>query len=281
MRLRIVLQVLIASVIFGAALAASVPYSSLGGAADDAAAAVRHSLFGPRSLSGAKVVTIALDRRSVNHPRLAATPRALMSPIWAEIAAKAFDHGAEKVALDFILAFDGGDLRVGDETPLRQYDTPFLRLLRSEGRKGRLVIGRSQELLPARRFTATAGASGVAFVEIDADVDGVIRRARTRYATADGELSPTLSGALLGEGAPEEVAITPPAPLTTLPTVSVADVLDCADDAALERLFAGRMVLSGGSLPGEDRFRAPDRYMYDEESAPAGAARRPSRRWRQ
>ncbi|MEO1613484.1 MAG: hypothetical protein AAFU55_14195, partial [Pseudomonadota bacterium] len=125
MRLRIVFQVVAAAVIFGAALAAYLPQNNVGGWADDRASALRAAIWGERSFDDASVVVVALDEASVNDPRLASTPRALMSPIWAEVAQKAFDHGAEKVALDFIIAFDGADLTVGGDTPLSRYDAPF------------------------------------------------------------------------------------------------------------------------------------------------------------
>ncbi|MEL7466382.1 MAG: adenylate/guanylate cyclase domain-containing protein [Pseudomonadota bacterium] len=268
MRLRIVFQVLAAAVLFGAALAAYLPQNTVGGWADDRAAAARALIWGERSFEAASVVVVALDEASVNDPRLAATPRALMSPIWAEIALKALDHGAEAVALDFIIAFDGIDLVVDGETPLRRYDTPFLRMLAKEGRAGRLIIGRSQRLLPGRRFSAAARERGVAFVDIDADPDGVVRRVRARFTTEAGEVAATLSGAILGAEAAVETRITPPAPLTMLPAVNVADLLACDDEAALRSLFAGRAVLVGGALPGEDRFRAPDRYLTESGRTP-------------
>ena len=261
MRKRVILQVVLIAVAFGAALAAWLPFTSLGGAADDAAAALRARMFGARTMENAASVVIALDSRSLRDDSLAATPRALMTPVWAALSEKALGHGADKVALDFIITFDGGDLVVGDEKPLSRYDAPFLRLLRKEGRAGRIIIGRSQLLLPGRRFSALAGKAGVAFVDLAADGDGVVRRVPTRFTTTEGDEAPTLSGALLGEDARRELRITPPAPLTALPSASVIDVLACDDEVALRGLFEGRSVLIGGALPDEDRFRAADRYI--------------------
>ena len=261
MRLRIVLQVVLASIAFGAALAAYVPFTALGGLADDAAAALRVDMFGPRDMSEASVVVVALDERSVDDPMLAGTPRALMSPVWAELAERALGAGAEKVGFDFIMAFDGGDLTVDGERPLARYDAPFLRLLRTEGRAGRVVIGRSQRLLPARRFRAMAGEAGLAFVDVDADADGVARRVASRFATVEGEDARTLFGALTGAPGGSGAAITPPGPLIGLPSISAVDLLACDDPAALRELFEGKIVLVGGTLPGEDRFRTPDRFM--------------------
>ena len=102
MRVRVVLQVVLIAIAFGAALAAWLPFTSLGGAADDAAAARRARMFGARSMEDAASVVIALDSRSLRDERLAATPRALMTPVWAALSEKALAHGADKVALDFI-----------------------------------------------------------------------------------------------------------------------------------------------------------------------------------
>lgn len=270
MRLRVVLQVVAAAVAFGAALAFFLPPNAVGGAADDAAAGWRADIFGARDMGDAEVVVLALDERSVNDPTLATTPRALMTPVWAEIAEKALANGARKIGFDFILAFDGGDLTMAGERPLARYDAPFLQILRKEARAGRVVIGRSQDLLPARRFRAMAREAGVAFLDFDTDGDGVARRIATRFQTSDGKTAFTLSGAILGAEAPPLIPITPPGPLTSLPTASVIDVLGCDDDDALRALFENRIVFVGGALPGEDRFRAPDRLIEAAEAEAPG-----------
>jgi len=260
MRLAVVLPVIAAGALLAGLIAAFAPFTLIDGYADDAAAAARVAVVGSRDMGDAAVAVVLLDQESLARPPLTETPRALMSPIWAALAGKAFAHGADKVALDFILAYDAADLRVGETRPLKSYDAAFLRLLLREGRAGRLVIGRSRELAPARRFAAVAGA-GVAHVDIVSDGDGVTRRMRLGFAEPGGGVAPTLAGALLGAASAEAVPITPPAPLTDLPTARAIDVLTCADAAALGRFFRGRTVLIGAGLPGEDRLRAPDRFM--------------------
>lgn len=261
MRAALTLPVILAAALVAGALSVVAPFTALDGLADDAAAAVRVAMFGEHDMSSAKVVVLTLDERSVAAPPLDAVPRALMSPIWASLTEKALGHGADAVALDFILAFDASNFRVGDAEPLKGYDTRFLKLLRQEGGAGRLWIGRSKDLTPARRFSAVARRGGLAYVDVAADPDGVARRMRSGYTLTDGAIAPTLSGALLGLETAAAVPVTSPAPLTALPSASVIDVLACDDPAALRRLFEGRAVLIGSGLPGEDRLRSPDRFM--------------------
>ncbi|QIE56380.1 CHASE2 domain-containing protein [Pikeienuella piscinae] len=274
MRARPVVAVMLAAMALGGALGAYLPFTALDGAANDAAAATRQALFQPTGLSDAQVALVLLDERSVMSDRLSAMPRALMSPIWSAVAKTALAHGALGVGFDFILAFDSAAFRLGEEAPLARHDDGFLRLLRAEGRAGRLVIGRSGALTPARRFALMAGPKGVAHVDIDTDPDGVVRRVRDAFTTADGATAPTLTGALTGRAAGEEIPITPPGPLSDFPAVGVSALLDCVDakgDAALDAFFGGRVVFVGGALPGEDRFRAADRFMDRGAPSAAGA----------
>lgn len=270
MRAAVLLQTIVAATAVAVAAVLLLPFTPVDGFADDAAAAARVAAFGPADMSDAGAVVLLLDERSVDSARLTPIPRALMSPIWTELARKALDNGATAIGFDFVLAFDGGALRVGDTRPLKDYDAPFLRLLLKEARAGRVVLGRSGELAPARRFGMMASRRGVAFVDVAADPDGVVRRIRSGYRLADDTIVATLSGAVGGRSGADETPIVPPAPLTDLPAASVIDVLDCADAAALARLFKGRAVLVGTGLPGEDRLRAPDRFMT--RAAPIAAA---------
>ncbi len=268
--LRRLLAVLVAAAA-GGGLAALAPPTALDGAAGDGAAALR-ALVAPGGFAAPQVALVLLDEASAADPRLESTPRALMSPVWAALAETALAHGAVSVGFDFIFAFDAAAFRIGDEAPLARHDDAFLQLLRQEGRAGRLAIGRSAALAPARRFALMAGGAGLAHVDIETEPDGVVRRVRTAFRTAEGGLAPTLSGALTGAGdAPRTLNIIPPAPLDALPAARLADVLACAEAggaAALATFFGGRVVLVGGALPGEDRFRAPDRFFPTSETAP-------------
>ncbi|SLN75722.1 CHASE2 domain-containing protein [Oceanibacterium hippocampi] len=261
MRAAVVLQVLVAATALSTAMAVLTPFTLIDGVANDAATATRVAIDPRVDLAEAGVVVLLLDEKSVNAEPLDAMPRTLMSPVWAALTEKALANGATGVGFDFILAFDGGDLRIGDARPLKNYDTPFLRVLLRETRAGNLFIGRSRDIVPARRFAGIARDRGMAFVDVTADPDGVVRRIHPFFSVAEGNVSPSLSGALLKDGETADIQITPPAPLTDLPAVSVIDVLACDEPSALAGLFNGRAVLVGSGLPGEDRITAPDRFM--------------------
>ena len=225
----------------------------------------RAAVFGVDTLENAPVLVVGEDKRSLDHPRLANIPRALFSPIYAELGEKLFEHGAKGMVLDIIMAFDSKDLKVGDETPLRRYDVPFLKLLRAEQKRGRVVLGRSSELLPARRFTQMAGELGLAMVPVTFDTSNVIRRAPSWLELRETESTyPTLSGralSLLEVDAPQWVNLMPRAPLTTLPSASLIDMLECGDPEAIRELVEGRVIFLGGMLPSEDRLRTPDQLI--------------------
>lgn len=271
MQTSIALPIILCAALVAGVIAAVAPQTPIDGLADDAAAAARSATLGARDMADAKAVVLLLDEKSLDASVLVGTPRALMSPLWTTLTEKALTHGADSVALDFILAFDGADLRLGETQPLKSYDTLFLRLLMKESRAGRLLIGRSKDMPPARRFASVAGAAGVAYVDTHPDGDGVVRRMRLGHTLEDGTIAPTLAGALLAARAVDAIPITPSAPLTHLPTASVIDVLICDNPEALRRLFTGRVVLVGSGLPSEDRVITPDRFMARTPAPSPGA----------
>ena len=66
-----------------------------------------------------KVVVVAIDQRSLESDKLAALPRVLFSPIWAELVTALGTAGAEVVAFDLLFAYDANSFRRG-------YNLPFL-----------------------------------------------------------------------------------------------------------------------------------------------------------
>lgn len=252
---------LLAALLTGALIGLTAPISPFSGVADDIAAAIRFSISGPSTLPQDRVLVLLLDQRSLQTPPLDEIPRVLMSPIWAQLTETALSHGADRIGFDLVMAFDANRLQVGEQRPLRRYDVPFLDLLDAHGPEGRMVVGRTKRLAPAARFEMIAGARGVAYLNVDVDRDGIARRVQTSLADPNGGAVPTLTGALLGAETHNEIRITPPAPLTSLRTASVIDVLRCGDDAALQTLFMNKVVVVGGALPGEDVIRTPDRFM--------------------
>lgn len=236
------------------------------GIAYDLTLAARAAIFGGDSYADSPIIVIAVDQRTLDAPE-AQAPRALFSPLWAEVGEKAFNAGAVVVAFDFVLEFDAARMRLGDEAltqAFRRYDTPFLKLLRREGRAGRLLLGRTADSTPARRFAAMAGRTATAFVEVTLDRDGVVRRSAASAPLANGGSAATLSGKLraaLGDTNPAPFLLAPPARLSAMPAISMIDVLACDDPTALEAALKGRAVVIGSVLPDEDRLIAPDRFM--------------------
>ncbi|HET7410982.1 MAG TPA: adenylate/guanylate cyclase domain-containing protein [Paracoccaceae bacterium] len=243
----------------------------------DVTAAVRAVAFGIRPLDDAAVVVVTVGSRSLDSPELAGMPRALFSPVWAALTAKAFAAGATSVAYDFILAYDAGRMVIGGETPLKDFDRDFLRLLHEEGRKGRIILGRSGTVLPARRFQQVLGADQLGLVEAPVGPGNVVRRVRYAITGEGGTTLPTLSGLSLrsaGVDPPGFTYIVPTGPLDTIPSVELIDVLKCSERAPLEEVFGNRLVFIGSALAGEDRLKGPGRLIPDRGgTAPPDRAR--------
>ena len=251
------------------AMALAIPRdTALQGWLTDASVGVRALVFGERPLSQENVVVVGMDERSLDAPELLPYPRALFTPVYDAIAQKAFDAGAKGMLFDIILAYDARGLKVGDATPLKGYDTPFLKRLRAERKKGRMVLGWSARLLPARRFLQVAGNDALGLTVIPFGAGNVVRQVPPRIPDEEGGYQATLSGrgiSLLGGKRTEDVLILPTAPYDTLPSVSMIDVVRCTDPDALRRIFEGRVLYLGGLLPGEDRIKGADRFLARPE----------------
>jgi len=227
----------------------------------DASVAVRVAIFGARPLDSEHVLIVGMDARTLDAPELKTQPQAMFTPAYAELAHKVFDHGGRGLIFDVIMLYDAKDLTLNGEKPLKRYDDAFLKTLLAERRLGRLVLGWSSGLLPARRFALTAGRKGLGLVETPFGTGSVIRSVPTRLVDTQGKPHITLSGralALFGVEAPPAVSILPPASISTLPAVSMIDIVRCDDPERLRELLDGRMVFVGGLLPGQDRLKTPD-----------------------
>jgi class 3 adenylate cyclase/CHASE2 domain-containing sensor protein len=274
------LVVILGASVLAAAVSWSLPQRHLiQGWLIDVTAAARAVAFGVRPLSDAGVVVVTVGSRSLDSPELIDLPRALFTPVWSALTVRALGAGARSVAYDFILAYDAGRLTIGGETPLRELDREFLKLLHTEGRAGRIILGRSSTILPARRFQQVLGAGGLGLVEAPVGPGNVVRQVRYTIAAEDGTKLETLSGLSLrnaGVQPPASRYIVPPGPLDTIPNVELIDVLRCGEKAPLEHVFRDRLVFVGSTLAGEDRLKGTDRLMPDEVRAPppAGATGR-------
>ena len=248
----------------------------------DITTAARAVMFGVEPLDYSNVAIVTVGGRSLDSPELLEMPRALFTPVWAALTTKIFATGGRSVAYDFIMAYDAGRLTLGGAQPLKDLDRTFLDLLYSKGRQGQIILGRSGEVLPARRFQQVLGAERLGLVEAPVGPGNVVRRVRYAITAADGTVLRTLSGlALRGAGVepPELSYIVPTAPLDTIPSVELIDVLRCNERAPLEDVFKGRVVFVGSALAGEDRLKGPERlipsWVVPETAPPARSEGRP------
>ncbi len=210
---------------------------------------------------GPAVAVVAVDPRSLATPRLAATPRALFAPFWAELVNGLADAKAGAIAFDLILASDGASL-VG-----KKYNRSFLVALRKH--RNHIVLGHSEKTLPLRRYRAVLQdrAEALGLLEMEDQGDGVVRRITLVHRTEDGAALNGIAAAALaraGHGqVPDRIVPAPRRHVESLPTFALADVLACAETApaGLRKIFAGKLVFIGSVLREEDRKRPASRYL--------------------
>ncbi|HMD64332.1 MAG TPA: adenylate/guanylate cyclase domain-containing protein [Stellaceae bacterium] len=217
------------------------------------------------------VAVIAMDRGSLDSEELAATPRVLFGPFWAKLIDGLAEAQVKAIGFDIIFSYSANRFPALDA----QYDRGFYDALARH--HDRLVLARSARQPIAAPVEAAVydldGDAGndepaaIAFAELIPDSDGVQRRVSPHLRASDGHLLPTFSAALLaraqGPAMPDQVLLAPAAPLETIPTYRLIDVLRCLDQrpAAIAEAFSGKVVLVGSNLPEEDRKRTPDRFM--------------------
>ena len=219
------------------------------------------------------VVVVALDRDSLDDPVLADTPRVFFGPQWSKMINGAVDHGAASIGFDFIFNYAPEKFAALADG----YDDAFQQTLTDHHDK--LVMGRATTATLALPYLAALfdaehddgdDLAAVAFVEVNPDADGVVRRVESTLDVGDQHLT-TLAARLLDRaGAPKmprKFLLAPDQPMDATRTVSFADVLNCIDDKSpeadekLKALFDGKVVLVGTTIPEEDRKETPDRFM--------------------
>jgi adenylate cyclase len=221
--------------------------------------------------AGEPVAVIAMDRSSLDSEELAATPRVLFGPFWAKLIDGLAEGQVKAIGFDIIFSYSANRFPALDA----QYDREFYDALARH--HDRLVLARSARQPVAAPVEAAVydldGDAGndepaaIAFAELNPDSDGVQRRVGPHLRALDGHLLPTFAGALLARAQapamPDPVLLAPAAPLETIPTYRLIDVLRCLDQrpAAIAAAFSGKVVLVGSNLPEEDRKRTPDRFM--------------------
>jgi adenylate cyclase len=225
------------------------------------------------------VAVIAVDRASLASSELAATPRVLFGPFWAKLIDGLAKADVKAIGFDIIFGYSANRF----PGLAAQYDRDFYDALARHHQ--RLVLARSAGLPVAPPVEGAVydldGDAGneepaaIAFAELIPDSDGIQRRVSPHLRTSDGHLLPTFSAALLARAQatamPNPLLLAPAAPLETIPSYRLIDVLRCLDQrpAAVAQAFSGKVVLIGSNLPEEDRKRTPDRFM---DQRPVGLA---------
>jgi adenylate cyclase len=220
-----------------------------------------------RQIPSTPVVLVAIDDTSLAGAELAPLPRALFQPVWARLIDGLLDAGARRVAFDVVFAYAGADFKVGQFT-LPGYDQALVDTL-ARGRD-RVVIARFPTIPPAGAFLAAVGAARVGVLDLQPESDGRVRSTAPLLRLPDGRVA--LGFAALGAGwnvrqaaSAERILITPSAPLTNIPTYSLAALLTCLSSEKgaeeVRKAVEGRIVVVGTTVPGEDEHRGPGRFL--------------------
>jgi adenylate cyclase len=220
-----------------------------------------------RHIPSTPVVLVAIDDASLAGPELAPLPRALFQPVWTHLINGLLDAGARRVAFDVVFAYAGADFKVGQFT-LPGYDQALVETL-ARGRD-RVVIARFPTIPPAAAFLAAVGAARVGVLDLQPESDGRVRSTAPIVRLPDGRVA--LGFAALGAGwsvrqaaSAQRILITPSAPLTNVPTYSLATLLACLSSetgsAEVRKAVEGRIVVVGTTVPGEDEHRGPGRFL--------------------
>jgi class 3 adenylate cyclase/CHASE2 domain-containing sensor protein len=227
-----------------------------------------------RDIRTVPAVFVAVDEASLSTPPLSALPRALFQPVWARLIDGALDAGAQRIAFDIVFAYAGGDFRAGSYT-LPDYDKSLIDSLSRH--RERVIIGRFPGTPPAPRFVEAVGNSRVGILDLQVEEDGKTRSTAPLARLPEGRIA--VGFAALGAGlnvrqaaSLERIFITPNAPLTEIPTYSLATLLECLASpdgiARVREALAGSIVVVGTAVPGEDDHLGPTRFMRPAISSP-------------
>jgi class 3 adenylate cyclase len=220
-----------------------------------------------RNVPTLPVVFVALDDASLATSALAALPRALMQPIWARLIDGLLASGARRIAFDVVFAYAGGDFRVGNFA-LPDYDRGLIDALTRA--RERIVLGRFPTLAPAPAFLKAAGASRIGVLDVQLESDGRVRSVGPLVHLPDGRIAFGFAALAAGwtlsqASSVERLLIAPSAPTAEVPKYSLATLLDClsTDEGAKEvrSAIAGRVVVVGTAVLGEDEHRGPERFL--------------------
>jgi len=218
------------------------------------------SLISPAAKDPSQVVIVGFDAKTLASNSLNAYPMALQMPVLARIVDIVFDAGADAIGFDILFAYDPGRLP-GVKT---DFGKTFVSVVSAH--RDKIVLGSSRDTLPNERLLAAAGPNALASLYTPKDPDGRYRRVMRGY-WRNQRFVPTLAAALvnLKDGSPQmpnEVLIAPRRSLETIPTFSVLDILNCAQDkGTLARIFKNKLVIVGVTLPLGDRLESSSRLL--------------------
>lgn len=220
-----------------------------------------------REVAAPAIVFVAIDDPSLASPELAAVPRALFQPIWARLIDGLLDAGARRIAFDLVFAYAGADFKIGSFT-LPGYDRSLIQAL-VRGRD-RIVLARFPTVPPAAEFLEAVSPSRVGVLDLQVESDGRVRSTAPLVRLPEGRIA--LGFAAISAGwsvrqasSLERILIAPTGPLSDTPTYSLGTLLAClASDEGLDEVrkaVAGRIVVVGTAVVGEDEHRGPTRFL--------------------
>jgi class 3 adenylate cyclase/CHASE2 domain-containing sensor protein len=229
-----------------------------------------------RHVPAVSIVLVAVDDSSLASTEFAALPRALFQPIWARLIDGLLDAGARRVAFDLVFAYSGADFKVGSFT-LPDYDQSLIDALTRA--RDRVVLARFPGVPPAAVFLEAVGPSRVGVLDLQVESDGRVRSTAPLIRLPDGRIA--LGFAALGAGwgvrqasSVDRILVAPAAPLTDTPTYSLGTLLTCLGSKEgfdqVRKAVAGRIVLVGTTVVGEDEHRGPMRFLGRVALAPSG-----------
>jgi class 3 adenylate cyclase/CHASE2 domain-containing sensor protein len=204
-----------------------------------------------------KIALVVIDDSTLTDKAFRDVPRVLWSPQLADLLDKLKEAKARQVGLDLIFP-------TTVESQLPNYDRHFRQALRAAATAHAIVIGAraasgsEPAALPQAGQIAAVGASNVRGLNIFVESDGAVRKAPVAIGNElafapelVGRISPNRPNAskidIDWNGIPNKLAV-----------YDLNSVLHCAAGSReLAQALAGRVVLVGTILDGEDRFETP------------------------
>jgi adenylate cyclase len=255
---------------------------------------LRHQLTpSAGKVADAPVAVIAIDEETYRRPPFKDTPAVMWAPQQAKVLDAVLDAGATVVGYDITYSTSVDSLVPG-------YERAFLMSLHHGARDGRVLLSKAQHqtqlIEPFRGLQIAAGGpDNVRSINLDEDIDGVVRRvpllfeipgadqklvaepafalelaARSLHVNAlrgaDGVVR--LGDAPVRAAEPNALGVNFDTRPGAVPTYSFADIVACAEAGKVDYFkehFAGRIVIIGTALDVEDRKLTSERFVTSPE----------------